>query len=103
MRLTEESERCRSLQDVIRDKDDQLHKRALEIEDLDRRVIDLERTNENLEVKKGAIERQFEITKKQQSEKIQSLTDVLQSEKETRDMWIERYEKEQKEHTQTNS
>ena len=87
------------MQDVIRDKDDQLHKRALEIEDLDRRVIDLERTNENLEVKKGAIERQFEITKKQQSEKIQSLTDVLQSEKETRDMWIERYEKEQKEHT----
>jgi chromosome segregation ATPase len=70
LRLTEESERCRSLQDVIRDKDDQLHKRALEIEDLDRRVIDLERTNENLEVKKGAIERQFEITKKQQTEKI---------------------------------
>lgn len=52
------------MQDVIRDKDDQLHKRALEIEDLDRRVIDLERTNENLEVKKGAIERQFEINKK---------------------------------------
>jgi hypothetical protein len=79
---------------VIRDKDDQLHKRALEIEDLDRRVIDLERTNENLEVKKGAIERQFEITKKQQSEKIQSLTDVLQSEKETRENWIKRYETE---------
>jgi hypothetical protein len=79
---------------VIRDKDDQLHKRALEIEDLDRRVIDLERTNENLEVKKGAIERQFEITKKQQTEKIQSLTDVLQSEKETRENWIKRYETE---------
>ena len=79
---------------MIRDKDDQLHKRALEIEDLDRRVIDLERTNENLEVKKGAIERQFEITKKQQSEKIQSLTDVLQSEKETRENWIKRYETE---------
>jgi hypothetical protein len=54
----------------------------------------LERTNENLEVKKGAIERQFEITKKQQSEKIQSLTDVLQSEKETRENWIKRYETE---------
>jgi hypothetical protein len=79
---------------VIRDKDDQLHKRALEIEDLDRRVIDLERTNENLEVKKGAIERQFEITKKQQTEKIQSLTDVLQSEKETIQNWIKRYETE---------
>jgi hypothetical protein len=37
--------------------DDLLHTRALEIEDLDRRVLDLARTNENLEVKKGAIER----------------------------------------------
>ena len=30
------------------------------------------------------------------------MNEVLQSEKETREMWIERYEKEQKEHTGTN-
>jgi len=31
------------------------------------------------------------------------LNEILTSEKETREMWIERYEKEQKEHTQTNA
>lgn len=99
LKLSEENERTRALQDVIRDKDEQLHKRAQEIEDLDRRVIDLERTTENLELKKASLERQFEITKKQLTEKIGNLNEVLQSEKETREMWIERYEKEQKEHT----
>ena len=103
LKLTEEQERCRSLQDVIRDKDEQLHKRAQEIEELDKRVIELERANENIEVKKAAIERQFEITKKQLNEKVQSLQDVLASEKETREQWIERFEKEQKEHTSTNA
>lgn len=102
LRLTEEQEKTRSLQDVLRDKDEQLHKRAQEIEDLDKRVIELERANENIEVKKAALERQYEITKKQLTEKIQSMQDVLQSEKETREMWIERYEKEQKEHVATN-
>jgi hypothetical protein len=42
---------------VIRDKDEQLHKRAQEIEDLDKRVIELERANETVEGKKAAIER----------------------------------------------
>ncbi len=103
LKLTEEIERGRALADVIRDKDEQLHKRAQEIEDLDRRVLELERTNENIEIKKASLERQFEITKKQLSEKIQNLNEVLASEKETREMWIERYEKEQKEHTSTNA
>lgn len=62
-------------------------------------MSEVERTNENLEIKKASLERQFEITKKQLTEKISNLNEVLQSEKETREMWIERYEKEQKEHT----
>ena len=39
----------------------------------------------------------MEMTKKQLNEKIQGLNDVVQGEKEMRDMWIERYEKESKE------
>jgi hypothetical protein len=70
---------------------------------MDRRVIELERTNENIEIKKASLERQAEITKKQLTEKIANLNDILLSEKETREMWIERYEKEQKEHMQTNA
>ncbi len=64
------------------------------MEDLDKRVIDLERNIEAVEIKKAGSERQFELQKKQLNEKILSLNDVINNEKETRDMWIERFDKE---------
>lgn len=64
------------------------------MEDLDKRVIDLERNIEAVEIKKAGSERQFELQKKQLNEKILSLNDVITNEKETRDMWIERFDKE---------
>lgn len=103
VRLNEEFLKNKSLTDIIRDKDDILSKRAAEIEELDRRLIELERQNEALEIKKAGVERSYELTKKQLNEKISALNDVLTSEKETREMWIERYEKEQREHTTTNA
>ena len=66
-------------------------------------MIELERVNETLEIKKTGLERQYELTKKQLNEKINNLTEVLNGEKETREMWIDRYEKEQREHTATNA
>ena len=94
VKLNEEIDKTRHLQEVIKDKDEMLAKRTTEIEDLDRKTIELERANEALEIKKAGIERQYELTKKQLNEKVQNLNDVLASEKETREMWIERYEKE---------
>jgi len=94
LRLYEENEKNRALQEVVKDKDELLGKRATEIDELDRKTIELERSNEALEIKKAGIERSYELTKKQLNEKIVNLNDVLSSEKETREMWIERYEKE---------
>jgi hypothetical protein len=37
--------------------------------------------------------------KKQSEDKIKSLNEIIHAEKETRDMWIDRYEKEVREHT----
>jgi len=37
------------------------------------------------------------------NEKIDNLNNILESEKETRNMWIERYETEHKDHTTANS
>ena len=39
------------------------------------------------------------MAKKQLNDKITSLNEVITGEKETRDMWIERYEKETRERT----
>ena len=75
-------------------KEESLGKKATEIEDLDKRVIDLERAQEALDIKKQGIERQLELSKKQANEKIASLNEIIAGEKETREMWIERYENE---------
>jgi hypothetical protein len=68
---------------------------------MDRKVIDLERNLESMDIKKQSLERQLELTKKQLGDKINSLNDVILAEKETRDMWVERFEKEVKEHSKT--
>lgn len=52
IKLGEEVEKTRSLQDLIKLKEDTLGKRATEIEELDKKVLDLERANEALEIKK---------------------------------------------------
>ena len=41
------------------------------------------------------------MAKKQLNERISNLNEVINGEKETRDLWIDRYEKEQKAHNQT--
>lgn len=71
------------------------------MEDLDKKCVDLERSIESVEIKKQGLERQFDLQKKQLNEKISSLNDQISNEKETRDMWIERFEKEQKDHAKT--
>mmetsp|Transcript_28974 Transcript_28974/g.27925 ORF Transcript_28974/g.27925 Transcript_28974/m.27925 type:complete len:106 (+) Transcript_28974:1806-2123(+) len=99
----DETEKVKNLTEIIRDKDDQISKKNTELDELDKKSIELERYNESLEIKKAGIERQYELTKKQMNEKISNLTEVLNGEKETREMWIDRYEKEQKDHTTTNA
>ena len=103
IKLGEEIEKCKGLQEIVKVKEDSLGKKATEIEELDKRVIDLERAQEALDIKKQGIERQLELSKKQATEKIASLNEIIAGEKETREMWIERYEKEQQEHTATNA
>jgi len=63
-KLNESIEKCNSLGLIIRDKDEGLAKRLTELEELDKKLVDMERTNEALEIKKAGLERQFELTKK---------------------------------------
>lgn len=56
-KLTDEIERNRSLQDIVRLKEESIVKRQQELEEMDRKVIDLERNLESIEIKKQGIER----------------------------------------------
>ena len=99
VRLGESYEKDKDMSLVLKTKDDMLNNKQKEIDALDKRITDIQRENEALEIKKSGIERQFDLTKKQLNEKIANLNEILNGEKETRDMWVERYDKEHKEHT----
>jgi hypothetical protein len=91
------------MKDVLKLNNETLSRKTAEMDELDKRLTDLQRTHEALDTKKQGIERQFELSKKQLNEKIGNLNDIIDGEKTTRDMWIERYEKEQREHSTTNA
>jgi hypothetical protein len=100
-KMTDEIEKNRALVETNRRKEESVLSKQNEIEDMDKKIIDLERNIETIEVKSQGIQRQFDLAKKQLQDKIQSLNEAVASEKQTRDMWIERFEKEQKEHSKT--
>lgn len=48
----------------MRLKEDTIAKKQVEIEELDKRIIELERALEALEIKKQGVEKMFDMTKK---------------------------------------
>ena len=71
------------------------------MDEQERKIGDLERQIQGLEMRHASSEKQHEIHIKQHMDKIANLTEILNQEKETRQSWIERFEKEQKHHSET--
>ena len=76
-KMFDEREKNRNLQEIVRLKDETISKRAVEIEELDRTVIDLQNQNQSLNIKKDGLDRQFQIAKQQLTEKINNLNEVI--------------------------
>lgn len=102
-KLQDEHDRNKNLSDVVNLKDDLLDKRQGEIEELDKKQNELINAQATLEAQKMGVEKAFELSKTQLNDRIKSLSEVIVNEKETRELWIQRYEEEQKNHTTTNS
>lgn len=56
-KVQDEIDRNRRLQEVVRLKEETLAKRSQEIEELDKKAIDLHRSCESIEIKKQSLER----------------------------------------------
>ena len=93
-KMTDEIEQNRALAETNKRKEDSLLSKMNEIEDMDKKILDQDRQIEAMEAKSTTLQRQFDLSKKQLNDKLQSLTENLASEKEMRDMWIDRFEKE---------
>ena len=100
-KITDLIESNRALEETNKRKEESILSKQTEIEDMDKKILDQERQIETIEVKSTGLQRQFDLAKKQLTDKLQGLTENLESEKEMRDMWIGRFETEQKEHTKT--
>ncbi len=59
-----------------------------------RKLADSERSANNLEIQKKAMEKASELQRKQNMDKINQLNQQIAAEKDTREVWISRYEKE---------
>ena len=96
IKLGEEMEKTMLGNESIARKDELLKSKIQEIDDLDKKVIDLQKEKDTIETKKTGLEKISEQMKKQKDEKIQNLQEIISGEKDNREMWIDRYEKEQK-------
>lgn len=68
--MRDEIERNRSLQEVVALKEETLEKRNGDIDELDKKLLECERTKETIDIKRQGVERAFEMAKKQLNEKI---------------------------------
>ena len=102
-KLQDEHDRNKRLEDKLHQQEDILEKRMADIEESDKRINEMTNNIATLEAQKLGTEKAFDLSKNQLNDRIKSLSEVINNEKETRELWIARYEDEQKNHTQTNS
>jgi len=59
---------------------------------LSSRLISIEKKNDEMEVKQDSITKQSEIQRQQLNDKIRDLEQLLTVEKDTRELWINKFE-----------
>ena len=68
-----------------------------------KKLAEIERKADTLEIEKKSLEKQNDIQRKQLLDKINQQCELIAAEKDTREIWINRYEKEQKAHIKTHT
>lgn len=93
----------KQLQEQLTHRSGQIKSLNIEVDDLEKKMREINVEKDHLENAKKSIERKFESNKKILNEKIKSLSDIMIGETETREMWVERYNKEAHDHKTTNA
>lgn len=101
LKLNEQREKEKELKTLLGEKEDRIQKYIGEIQKLEKQAFSLRKEKESLDSEKANESKHFEIQKRQYSEKITSLNEIIGNERETREMWVERFNKEQTAHNMT--
>lgn len=101
LQLNEEREKQKDLKNLLNEKEDRIHKYITEIQKLEKQLFNLRKEKDSIDSEKANESKHFEIQKRQYVEKITSLNEIIGNERETREMWVERFNKEQTAHNLT--
>ncbi|CDW85387.1 UNKNOWN [Stylonychia lemnae] len=101
-KLREKTQKLRLAEQKMHDRDEQIMRNHRKIHELDEKLVELEKQYNQLEKEKSNNRVEFEQIKRQQLDKIHSLEELIKNEKELRQNWCERYDKESKALSQQN-
>ena len=101
--LAELQKQYRSIKEAFTDRDELLKTYKYKFEEEQKKLTEIERKADQLEIEKKSNEKQNEIQRKQLLDKINQQDQLIAAEKDTREIWINRYEKEQKAHIVTHT
>ena len=101
--LSELQKQYRSIKEAFTDRDELLKTYKYKFEEEQKKLTEIERKADQLEIEKKSNEKQNEIQRKQLLDKINQQDQLIAAEKDTREIWINRYEKEQKAHIKTHT
>lgn len=101
--LLEVQKQYRAIKDAYTEKDAMLTTYKKKYEEEQKKLTEIERKADTLEIEKKSLEKQNDIQRKQLLDKINQQSELIAAEKDTREIWINRYEKEQKAHIRTHT
>lgn len=94
--LGESKAREADLKENLKVREIMVKQRQYEIDEQEKVIKGLEHDKEHLEIKKQGLDRTVEQTRKTLNDKIENYKTIIEGEHETRDSWIDRYERERR-------
>jgi len=98
IRLSDSKEENKGINDILKLNNEIMLRKDADFGELEKQYHDLRKNYEHLDIKKQGIERDFRLNQKQLNEKISNLNNIIEGEQETRKDWVDRYEREAKDH-----
>lgn len=92
--LLEVQKQYRAIKEAYTEKDSLLTSYKRKYEEEQKKLTEIERKADTLEIEKKSLEKQNDIQRKQLLDKINQQSELIAAEKDTREIWINRYEKE---------
>ena len=89
--------------EALEQREEHLKTTLKKYDDNHKKLIEVERRADSLDIELKSLTSQTDIQRRQLMDKIQQQRDLIAAEKDTKEVWVGRYEREQKAHIETHT